>query len=97
VVTVEDGLRVGGVGSRLTQELHAAGVDVPTLVLGLAPEFVPHSSRDEILAAAGLTGQDIARQAVEQLARMDHQVGSDQALASGERLASFDESPADLR
>ncbi len=70
VVTVEDGLRVGGVGSRMSLALDDAGVDVPHREIGLPQEFLAHASRTAILARTGLTGQDIARQVVEWVARL---------------------------
>jgi 1-deoxy-D-xylulose-5-phosphate synthase len=72
VVTVEDGSRVGGVGSRLAQELRDAGLDVPVVDLGIPPRFLDHADRGAILAELGLTGQDVARRAVEALARLEH-------------------------
>jgi 1-deoxy-D-xylulose-5-phosphate synthase len=71
VVTVEDGSRVGGVGSRLAQELRDAGVAVPVVDLGIPPRFLDHGDRKAILAELGLTGQDVARRAVEALARLE--------------------------
>jgi 1-deoxy-D-xylulose-5-phosphate synthase len=67
VVTIEDGIRVGGVGTRIRQELRAAGVDTAVDELGLPDEFIPHASRDEILADVGLTDQQIARDIVSQV------------------------------
>ncbi|HET8615923.1 MAG TPA: transketolase C-terminal domain-containing protein, partial [Actinomycetales bacterium] len=72
VVTIEDGSRVGGVGCRLAQELRDAGVDVPVVDLGIPPRFLDHGDRGAILAELGLTGQDVARRAVEALARLDN-------------------------
>ena len=67
VVTIEDGIRVGGIGTRIRQELRAAGVDTALNELGLPDEFLEHGSRAEILAEAGLTPQRIARDVVEQV------------------------------
>jgi 1-deoxy-D-xylulose-5-phosphate synthase len=50
VVTIEDGIRVGGIGTRIRQELRAAGVDTALNELGLPDEFLEHGSRAEILA-----------------------------------------------
>jgi 1-deoxy-D-xylulose-5-phosphate synthase len=72
VVTVEDGLRVGGVGARLAQELRDAGIGVPVVDLGVPPRFLEHGDRGAILAELGLTGQDVARRAVEALVRLEH-------------------------
>ena len=67
VVTIEDGIRVGGVGTRIRQDLRAAGVDTAVDELGLPDEFLAHGSRDEILASVGLTDQQIARDIVSQV------------------------------
>jgi 1-deoxy-D-xylulose-5-phosphate synthase len=73
VVTVEDGSRVGGVGSRLAQELRDAGIAVPVVDLGIPRRFLDHGDRSAILADLGLTGQDVARRAVEAMARLEHE------------------------
>ncbi len=67
VVSIEDGIRVGGVGTRIRQDLRAAGVDTPVDELGLPDEFIDHASRAEILEDAGLTDQRIARDIVAQV------------------------------
>ncbi len=67
VVSIEDGTRVGGVGTRIRQELRRAGVDTAVDEIGLPDEFLDHGSRGEILAQAGLTAQDIARNLVAQV------------------------------
>ena len=65
VVTVEDGVVVGGVGSRLAQALRTAGVDVASREIGVPVQFLEHGSVAEVRARIGITGQDIARQVVE--------------------------------
>jgi len=67
VVSIEDGTRVGGVGTRIRQELRRSGVDTAVDEIGLPDEFLDHGSRNEILAHAGLTAQDIARNLVAQV------------------------------
>ncbi|PPF85216.1 1-deoxy-D-xylulose-5-phosphate synthase [Subtercola sp. Z020] len=67
VVTIEDGVRVGGVGTRIRQDLRAAGVDTALTELGLPDEFLDHASRGEILERVGLTPQHIARDIVAQV------------------------------
>ena len=67
VVTIEDGIRVGGIGTRIRQELRAAGVDTALTELGVPDEFLEHGSRAQILEEAGLTSQQIARDVVEQV------------------------------
>jgi 1-deoxy-D-xylulose-5-phosphate synthase len=70
VVSIEDGVRVGGVGTRIRQELRAAGVDTAVDEIGLPDEFLDHASRNEILADVGLTAQSIARNLVAQVLGM---------------------------
>jgi 1-deoxy-D-xylulose-5-phosphate synthase len=67
VVTIEDGVRVGGIGTRVRQDLREAGVDTALTELGLPDEFLAHGSRAEILEEAGLTPQHIARDVVAQV------------------------------
>jgi 1-deoxy-D-xylulose-5-phosphate synthase len=67
VVTIEDGIRVGGIGTRIRQELRAAGVDTALSELGLPDEFLEHGSRAEILAQRRDSPQRIARDVVEQV------------------------------
>ncbi len=67
LVSIEDGVRVGGIGTRIRQDLRAAGVDTAVDELGLPDEFLEHASRDEILERVGLTSQAIARDLVAQV------------------------------
>jgi 1-deoxy-D-xylulose-5-phosphate synthase len=68
VVTVEDGIRVGGVGSAIAQALRDAQLDIPLRDFGLPARFLAHAGRSEILAAVGLTAQEISRQVIETIA-----------------------------
>jgi 1-deoxy-D-xylulose-5-phosphate synthase len=68
VVTIEDGVRVGGVGTRLRQDMRAAGVDTALNEVGLPDAFLPHAERGEILAESGLSAPAIAADIVAQLA-----------------------------
>lgn len=67
VVSIEDGIKVGGVGTRIRQDLRAAGVDTAVTELGLPDQFLEHASREEILDRVGLTPQRIARDLVAQV------------------------------
>ena len=60
VITIEDGIRVGGIGTRIRQELRKAGVDTGVDELGLPGEFLQHATREQILEDAGLTAERIA-------------------------------------
>ncbi|AEV87978.1 1-deoxy-D-xylulose-5-phosphate synthase [Actinoplanes sp. SE50] len=61
VVTLEDGIRAGGVGDAVAAALRDAGVHVPLRDFGVPAGFHPHGTRAEILASLGLTAQDVAR------------------------------------
>jgi 1-deoxy-D-xylulose-5-phosphate synthase len=69
VAAVEDNGRSGGFGDAVARLLRDHDVDVPVKTYGLAQEFLEHASRDEILEAAGLTPQHLARQLTEAVAR----------------------------
>ena len=86
VVTIEDGVVVGGIGTRLRQDLRAASIDTTVTELGLPDEFLDHASRAEILEEAGLTAQKIARDVVAQV------LGTRIPHARPERPADADES-----
>ncbi|MCW6010084.1 1-deoxy-D-xylulose-5-phosphate synthase [Micromonospora sp. CPCC 205371] len=74
VVTVEDGVRTGGVGDALAKALRDADVDVPLRDIGVPAEWHPHGSRAQILADLGLTAQDVARDVTGWLSRLDEAV-----------------------
>lgn len=67
VITIEDGIRVGGVGTRVRQVLRESGVDTAVDELGLPDEFIDHATREQILTDAGLTAAKIAHDVVAQV------------------------------
>ena len=67
VVTIEDGIRVGGIGTRVRQDLRAAQVDTALNEVGLPDEFLEHASRNQILERVGLTAQQVAQDIVAQV------------------------------
>lgn len=60
VVTVEDGVRDGGIGMTIADQVHAIASNVPVSVLGLPSKFIPQGSADRILAQLGLDADGIA-------------------------------------
>jgi len=61
VVTVEDGIAAGGVGSAIADALRANDGPGPDIrVLGLPTQFLAHGSPDDILARHGLDAAGIA-------------------------------------
>jgi 1-deoxy-D-xylulose-5-phosphate synthase len=65
VVTVTDSGRHGGFGSALADVMRSAECDVPLRDLAIPQRFLDHGSRADVLAAAGLTAQDVARRVTE--------------------------------
>jgi 1-deoxy-D-xylulose-5-phosphate synthase len=94
VVSIEDGIRVGGIGTRIRQELRLAGVDTAVDEIGLPDEFLDHGSRSEILEQAGLSAQAIARNLVAQVLGM--KVPKARPLEDSPSAASFDRESSEL-
>ena len=87
VVTLEDGVRVGGIGTRIRQDLRAAQIDTALNELGLPDEFLEHASRTEILDRVGLKAQDIAQEIVAQVlgSRVPHAKQIDEVTKNSNR------------
>jgi 1-deoxy-D-xylulose-5-phosphate synthase len=94
VVTIEDGIRVGGIGTRVRQDLRAAQIDTALSEIGLPDEFLEHASRSEILERVGLTAQSISREIVAQVlgSRVPHArpITSEQPLTDRPELSQQD-------
>lgn len=67
VVVLEDGVKAGGVGSRIRQEMRAQGVDTALNEVGLPAEFIQHASREQIFEEVGLTSEKICGDIMAQL------------------------------
>lgn len=67
VVCLEDGVKAGGVGSRIRQEMRAAGVDTALNEVGLPVEYLAHGSREQVLERTGLTARQVAQDTVGQV------------------------------
>jgi 1-deoxy-D-xylulose-5-phosphate synthase len=78
VVTLEDGVREGGIGAAFGQHMRDAGSGVPVMTFGIPSQFLDHAKRSEVLATIGLTAQDVARAVVEHMAS---HAESDEAIA----------------
>ncbi|MGV9390153.1 1-deoxy-D-xylulose-5-phosphate synthase [Streptomyces olivaceus] len=59
-LSVEDGVRAGGVGAALAQACADARVPAPVHALGLPHAFLDHGERPDILAEHGLTARSVA-------------------------------------
>jgi 1-deoxy-D-xylulose-5-phosphate synthase len=71
VLTIEDNGLAGGLGSRLSQEARAAGIDTRLREFGIPQEFLPQGNRSQLLEELGLTAQQIARFATELIAAQE--------------------------
>ena len=60
VITCEDGIRDGGIGMTIADQVHAIDADVPVEVLGVPTKFIPQGKADRILASFGLDADGIA-------------------------------------
>jgi len=60
VVTVEDGVRVGGAGSLIADAMSALGHEGTVMQLGTPDSYIPHGKQDAILASLGLDAAGIA-------------------------------------
>lgn len=73
VVTLEDGLGTGGIGSAIRDALGDAGIAVPVQNHGLPLQFLSHASRNEIIAEHQMRAQDVARDAAAAVAALDEE------------------------
>lgn len=80
VVTVEEGVLMGGFGSALLEACSDAGVDARRLRrLGIPDQYVEHGSRPELLADLGLDSQGIAA-----VCRIQHTAALGRARSAGQ-------------
>ena len=54
VVTIEDGVREGGIGMSIADRIHAISAETPVEVLGIPTRFIPQAKPERILAQFGL-------------------------------------------
>lgn len=59
LVTIEENMVAGGAGSGVSEHLHAAGIGVDLLQLGLPDRFIDHGKPAEQLTDAGLDAESI--------------------------------------
>ena len=79
VVTVEEGVLMGGFGSAVLEAASEAGLDTSGIRrLGIPDRFIEHGSRSELLADLGLDVAGILR-------ACRHQSGSEAKVAAAER------------
>ncbi|HEX3951285.1 MAG TPA: 1-deoxy-D-xylulose-5-phosphate synthase [Steroidobacteraceae bacterium] len=54
LITIEENAIIGGAGAGVSEVLAAAGLQLPTLHIGIPDRFIEHGTRDTCLARAGL-------------------------------------------
>ena len=59
LVTLEDGAKMGGAGSAVLEAMHAAGLALPVLQLGLSDTFIEHGDPVHLMALQGLDAAGI--------------------------------------
>ncbi|GAA4285315.1 1-deoxy-D-xylulose-5-phosphate synthase [Brevibacterium daeguense] len=67
VAVIEDGVKIGGIGSQIRQDLRDDDSRTGVLELGVPDEFLPHGTRDEILEYAGLSVPSMVEKIVHML------------------------------
>jgi 1-deoxy-D-xylulose-5-phosphate synthase len=83
VVTIEDNGRAGGCGSMIAQALRDADVSTPVRDFGIPQRFLEHAKRPAVLQEIGLTGQELARDITELIARHQGDAFSEPDPAGG--------------
>ena len=58
---------MGGVGASFAEELQDAEIATPVHIVGIPREFLEHAKRTEVMAAEGMTAQQVARDVVERV------------------------------
>ena len=66
IITVEDGVRMGGMGSAVTEWMEDHGLDVHVTRMGLPDHFVEHGAVGELMKIVGLDSASIARKILEE-------------------------------
>ncbi|GAA3820683.1 1-deoxy-D-xylulose-5-phosphate synthase [Cellulomonas soli] len=61
VVTLEDGVVDGGIGSLVGQRAREAGIGTPVQAIGIPRTFLEHATRDQLVGELRLRPQDVAR------------------------------------
>jgi len=61
VITIEDGIREGGIGMSMATAIHEANNDCQVSVLGVPTKFLPHAKPDRLLAQIGLDSAGIIK------------------------------------
>jgi 1-deoxy-D-xylulose-5-phosphate synthase len=61
VITIEDGIREGGIGMSIATAVHSLNDSCHVSVLGVPTKFLPHAKPDRLLAQIGLDSAGIIK------------------------------------
>lgn len=74
VAVIEDNSRSGGTASSISQFLRDRNIYTPQRDFGIPEKFLDHATRAQVLNEIGLTAQDISRDIIEAMARLDNAI-----------------------
>ncbi len=92
VVCLEDGVRSNGVGAVLAEAVTDAGCATGVRAVGVPKVFPVHGSRAQVLAACGLTAQDVARDVAGWVAALPGEGAAGSSTAAASSSASSEAS-----
>ena len=72
VAVIEDNSRSGGVATSISQFFRDRNIYTPQKDFGIPERFLDHASRAQVLSEIGLTSQDISREIIEAMSRLDN-------------------------
>jgi 1-deoxy-D-xylulose-5-phosphate synthase len=98
VVTVEDGLVAGGIGSQISRTIRESGKEVATREIGVPVVFPEHGKIAHVRATVGLSPQGIGRRIVEWAAQVvsDERTQAPVTERTGSQTSALDEPSTDL-
>ncbi len=72
IAVVEDNSKSGGVAAGISQFLRDKNIYTPQRDFGIPEKFLNHGTRAQVMAEIGLTAQEISREIIEAMARLDN-------------------------
>ena len=72
IAVVEDNSKSGGVAAGISQFLRDKNIYTPQRDFGIPEKFLNHGTRAQVMAEIGLTAQEISREIIEAVARLDN-------------------------
>ncbi len=74
IAVIEDNSRSGGSAASISQFLRDKNIYTPQRDFGIPEKFLDHATRAQVLSEIGLTAQDISRDIIEAMARLDNAI-----------------------